>query len=174
MITIVVPASRPGGRSEVIANVYKTFLDELGQQTRILNLTAFSPQMIDATHYAQSPDKSGFEELQDIVDTSEKFVFILPEYNGSFPGLLKVFIDACRYPDSFAGKKAAMVGLSAGTQGSALAMGHLADILNYLGAHTLALRPRFIRINDAVRDGVLHDDEYRSFLKTQAEQLARF
>lgn len=174
MITIVVPASRPGGRSAIIAEIYKSVLDELGETARILNLVAFSPQMIDATHYASSPDKQGFEELQEIVDTSDKFVFILPEYNGSFPGLLKVFIDACRYPDSFAGKKAAMVGLSAGTQGSALAMGHFADILNYLGAHTLALRPRFIRINDAVADGELKDEEYHSFIRLQAEQLAKF
>lgn len=174
MITIVVPASRPGGRSAIIADEYKAHLDTLGAQSRILNLTTFSPQMIDATHYVQSRDKQGFEALQEIVDTSEKFVFILPEYNGSFPGLLKVFIDACRYPDSFTGKKAAMVGLSAGTQGSALAMGHFADILNYLGAHTLALRLRFIRINDAVIDGALQDEEYRGFIRTQAEQLVSF
>lgn len=174
MITIVVPASRPGGSSQVIAEVYKESLEDFGQEARILNLVAFSPQMIDATHYAKSPDQQGFEELQQIVDSSDKFVFVLPEYNGSFPGLLKVFIDACRYPDSFSGKKAAMVGLSGGTQGSALAMGHFADILNYLGAHTLALRPRFIRIGDAVIDGVLTDDEYRSFIRVQAEQLAKF
>lgn len=174
MITIVVPASRPGGRSAVVADEYKMQLDRLGAASRILNLTAFSPQMIDATHYSQSPDQEGFEELQEIVDSTDKFVFILPEYNGSFPGLLKVFIDACRYPDSFTGKKAAMVGLSAGTQGSALAMGHFADIMNYLGAHTLALRLRFIRIHDAIKDGALQDEEYRSFIQTQAEQLVAF
>ena len=174
MITIVVPASRPGGRSAVIADEYKKHLDDLGAESRILNLTAFSPQMIDATHYAQSQDKEGFEELQEIVDSTDKFVFILPEYNGSFPGLLKVFIDACRYPDSFTGKKAAMVGISAGTQGSALAMGHFADIMNYLGAHTLVLRLRFIRIQDAIEDGALQDEEYRSFIHTQAEQLVAF
>lgn len=174
MITIVNPSSRPGGRSAVIASTYKSILDDLEEPSCILNLSDFTPAMIDAIYYTFAEDKKGFDVLQQTVDKSEKFVFILPEYNGSFPGLLKLFIDACTYPDSFEHKKAAMVGLSGGTQGAALAMGHFADILNYFGAHTLALRPRFIRINEAIADGRLHNEEYLEFLKIQAEQIAAF
>ena len=36
---------------------------------------------------------------------SEKFVFIVPEYNGSFPGVLKTFIDGLAFPDTFEQKK---------------------------------------------------------------------
>ena len=68
----------------------------------------------------------------------KKFVFITPEYNGSFPGVLKAFIDGMRYPGTFEGKKCALVGLSAGNQGAALAMSHLTDIFNYLGMNVLA------------------------------------
>lgn len=174
MITIVNPSSRTGGRSAVVAKTYKQLLDDIGQPSCILNLSEFTPAMIDAIYYTFDEDQKGFDVLQNIVDESLKFVFILPEYNGSFPGLLKLFIDACTYPDSFEGKKAAMVGLSGGTQGAALAMGHFADILNYFGAHTLALRPRFILINEAIADGKLHNEEYLEFLKIQAQQIAAF
>ncbi len=174
MITIINPSSRAGGRSAIIAKKYQEILNDLGEENCLLNLLQFTPEMIDAIYYNPCDDTKGFDQLQDIVDRSNKFVFILPEYNASFPGLLKVFIDACRYPDSFQNKKAAMVGISGGTQGSALAMGHLSDILNYFGAHTLALRPRFIRIGDAVKDGELTDPEYVEFLQLQAEQLAAF
>lgn len=174
MITIVMPSSRPGGKSAVIADEYYKALQELGAPAQILNLAEFTPAMIEATHYTFAPDRCGFDAIQQLVDASEKFVFILPEYNGSFPGLVKVFVDACRYPDTFTGKKVAMIGLSAGTQGAALAMSHFADILNYFGAHTLALRPRFIRINDAIQEGKLLNDEYRMFIQMQAEQLTKF
>lgn len=174
MITIIMPSTRPGGKSAVVADEYKKALDALGEPCQILNLAEFTPQMIEATHYTFAPDRCGFEGIQQLVDASDKFVFILPEYNGSFPGLVKVFVDACRYPDTFQGKKAAMIGLSAGTQGAALAMAHFADILNYFGAHTLALRPRFIRINDAIQNGELLDEEYRYFIRLQAEQLKNF
>lgn len=174
MITIVVPSTRPGGKSAVVAEEYKSALEALGEEAQILNLVEFTPEMVAATHYTFAKDRGGFDALQQLVDHSDKFVFVLPEYNGSFPGLVKVFVDACRYPDTFQGKKAAMIGLSSGTQGAALAMGHFADVLNFLGAHTLALRPRFIRIDEAVQNGQLVNEEYRSFIRLQAGQMAKF
>ena len=174
MILIIVPSTRPGGKSAVIAEEYKAAVEAHGDEAQILNLVDFTPEMIEATHYTFAQDRGGFDRIQELVDASGKFVFVIPEYNGSFPGLLKVFIDACRYPDTFQGKKAAMIGLSAGTQGAAVAMAHFADVLNYFGAHTLALRPRFIRINDAIKDGVLLDEEYRYFIQLQAEQMVAF
>ena len=80
--------------------------------------------------------------FQNQIDQCEKFVFITPEYNGSFPGVLKAFIDGMRFPGTFEGKKCALVGISAGTQGGALAMSHLTDIFNYLGMTVLANKPR--------------------------------
>lgn len=174
MITIIVATNREGSRSAIIAEAYREILEGIGEEARVLNLGDFSPAMIEAVLYRQDADQAGFEMLQDIVDTTDKFVFVIPEYNGSFPGVLKVFIDCCRYPDSFVNKKAAIVGLSSGTQGSALAMGHFSDILGYLGVHTLGLRPRFIRVHGAIKDGKLVDEEYLSFLQQQAEQLQAF
>ena len=49
-----------------------------------------------------------FEPIQEIVTKTDKFIFVIPEYNGSFPGVLKVFIDACSFPESFYEKKAAL------------------------------------------------------------------
>src|SRR5690606_6582644 len=57
-------------------------------------------------------------------------------YNGSFPGVLKMFIDACSVRQSaktFEGKKAAMAGLAAGKAGNIRGMDHLTGVLNYLG-----------------------------------------
>ncbi len=104
---------------------------------------------------------------------SEKFVFIVPEYNGSFPGVLKAFIDGLQFPDSFAGKKAALVGVSSGIQGAGLALSHLTDIFNYCGTHVLALKPKLMHIEENLIEGKL-SDLYAELLEQQAVDLIDF
>jgi NAD(P)H-dependent FMN reductase len=174
MISIVVSTNRKGCRSAVIADAYLDAFNEMGVDAEIFSLSEFTPQMIDALLYNVKDDKAGFDALQEKVDQADKFMFIIPEYNGSFPGVLKLFVDCLRYPDSFQDKKAGVMGISSGTQGGALAMGHFCDILNYFGAHTLALRPRFIEIKGAISDRELVDEEYLELIRIQAEQLAEF
>ena len=41
----------------------------------------------------------------------------MPQYNGSFPGVFKAFIDGYAYPNVFKGDKAALVGVSKGFRG---------------------------------------------------------
>lgn len=174
MISIVISTNREGSRSAVVAEAYLKAFSELGQEAEIMSLSEFTPAMIDAILYNPGDDKAGFEALQERVDASEKFIFIIPEYNGSYPGVLKLFIDCLRYPDSFDGKKAGVMGISSGTQGASLAMGHFCDVLNFMGTHTLAIRPRFIRIGAAIKDRALVDEEYLQFVGLQAKQLAEF
>jgi NAD(P)H-dependent FMN reductase len=72
--------------------------------------------------------------LNEFILPAQKLVFIVPEYNGSFPGILKVFLDAV-HPDVNRGKKTALLGVSSGRAGNLRGMDHLAGILNYLGMH---------------------------------------
>ncbi|MBK8514699.1 MAG: NAD(P)H-dependent oxidoreductase [Saprospiraceae bacterium] len=78
-------------------------------------------------------------EITHIKDTllipSTKMVFIAPEYNGSFPGILKLFIDACSVKDardSFYHKKACLIGVASGRAGNLRGMDHLTSILMYM------------------------------------------
>jgi len=43
---------------------------------------------------------------------------VLPEYNGSYPGVLKYFIDMLKFPESFENKPAAFVGVANGQWGA--------------------------------------------------------
>ena len=106
--------------------------------------------------------------------SSEKFVFIVPEYNGSFPGVLKAFIDGLEYPGTFRGKKCALVGLSSGVQGAGLALSHLTDIFNYCGMHVLALKPKLARIEANMEDTKITNQLYNDLLKEQALSLLSF
>ncbi len=65
------------------------------------------------------------------IDSCDKYIFFLPEYNGSFPGSLKLLMDQLPI-EIWKNKKALLVGYSGGQFGNVRGMSHLTDILNYL------------------------------------------
>lgn len=124
--------------------------------------------------YENAGNNSDFNELMEKIQSCDKFVFVVPEYNGSFPGVFKAFVDGLKYPASFKDKKCALVGISSGTQGGALALSHLTDIFNYLGMNVLALKVRIPRIEACLKDGKITDSFSLELLDMQVEQLAKF
>jgi chromate reductase len=174
MICIIVGTNRPDSLSRKVANYYQKLLQNLGQESQILDLINL-PKDFTFTSLAKNADKGEvFNEFQKIIDTTEKFVFIVPEYNGSFPGILKVFLDGLRYPDSLSNKKAALVGIAAGMLGNAVGLGHLDDILSYMGTNTLALRMKLGNIKQHFDGEEFSFNIYQNFLEKQAKQFIEF
>src|SRR5690606_28356407 len=109
-----------------------------------------------------------FQPIQDMVDATTKFIFIIPEYNGSFPGVLKVFIDACKYPTSFYGKKAALVGISSGKYGNIRGIDHFTGICHYINLHVLPLRIHIPAIHKELdENGKLFKEDTLKFTNQQ-------
>lgn len=174
MITIVSGTNRKRANSFKIAVQYKEILKGLGADANILDLEDLPADFLTTAFYENTGKNESFRPMMDQMKQSEKFVFIVPEYNGSFPGILKLFLDALEFPSPLANKKCAMVGLSSGVQGSALAMSHLTDIFNYLGMHVLAQKPKLMGINDRMKNGEVNDELGVQLLKEQAKALMKF
>ena len=176
MITIISGTNRPGSNTLVVAEAYQGILDNLGVKSELISLVDLPSDTISSVLYKDNPEDKpvGFKRIQEKIYESEKLIFVIPEYNGSFPGVLKTFVDGLKYPRSFKNKRGAMVGISNGTQGAAMAMSHFADVLNYLGMHTLAMRPRFTSIDKSVESGQLSNDRYYSLLERQAKLFIDF
>lgn len=68
---------------------------------------------------------------------TEKFLFVMPEYNGSFPGILKLLIDNTDIRQCWWYKKAAMVGVADGRGGNLRGIEHMTNILHYLRMNVL-------------------------------------
>jgi chromate reductase len=175
LITLLAGTNRPNSRARRIANYYRTVLTELGAESHILDLAELPVDFISTALYAQVGTHPEFNRLASRLDAGDKWVIVTPEYNGSFPGVLKAFIDGLPYPSAFAGKKAALVGLSSGGQGGLLAMTHLTDVLMYLGTAVLPQRVRLPFINqDLNADDALNHDLSRQLLREQAQALLAF
>ena len=142
--------------------------------SQIMDLSNLPPDFIFSALYSNTGKNKEFNTFTAMLQESEKFVFIVPEYNASFPGVLKAFIDGMNYPNPLKGKKAALVGLSSGHQGATLALSHLTDILNYLGMHVLAQKLKFASIEENMTEKQLSSELYIQLLNEQVNALIDF
>ncbi|WP_200974353.1 NADPH-dependent FMN reductase [Echinicola sp. 20G] len=174
MIKIIVGTNRKNAVSKTIAQLYQDILTEMGAQSELIDLRELPNDFVFTALYENNGQNEVYNELHDRIKTGNKFVFIVPEYNGSFPGILKSFIDGMTYPNTFRNKKCAVVGISSGIGGGGIALSHLTDIFHYLGMHVLANKPKLAKIEENMSNNLLTNKFYIDLLKTQAEMLINF
>ena len=176
MITIVIGTNREYALSKMISRIYLDLLIGLGQESHIIDLMDLPEDFAFSALYDKAGKNDQFNIYRQKMLETEKFVFIVPEYNGSFPGVLKTFIDGLLFPETFNNKKCALVGISSGVLGAGMALSHLTDIFNYCGMNVLALKPKLANIQDNVdmdKDEITNS-LYKELLTTQAMQLVDF
>lgn len=174
MITIVVGTNRKDSVSQAIALQYAEVLSAHDIKSVILNLRDLPEDYIFSALYENVGENESFNRFRETMNESEKFVFVIPEYNGSFPGVLKAFIDGLDRSKALTNKKCALVGLSAGDQGAGLALSHFTDILNYCGTNVLAYRLRLPKIGDSMTENKITNQTYLAKIESQAQKLIEF
>lgn len=173
-VYIISGTNRVASMSYQIALIYQALLKDLKTESEIIDLQLLPEDFTFSALYEMSGKNEAFNKYRQMMAEGKKFVFVVPEYNGSFPGVLKAFIDGLEFPNSFRDKKCALVGVSSGIQGAGLALSHLTDIFNYCGMHVLAQKPKLAHIDDHFNNGEVVNELYVSLLKEQAEKLVEF
>ena len=174
MITLVSGTNRSASATRQVVDIYQGMLKGKKVASEIIDLVDLPNDFISSALYDNSGKNQAFQPMQDQMLKADKYVFFVPEYNGSFPGILKTFIDGLSYPDTFKGKKCALVGLSSGVQGSVLAMSHLTDIFNYAKMHVLAEKPKLLHIENHLREGEIINPLFSSLLEEQIDSFLKF
>jgi NAD(P)H-dependent FMN reductase len=174
MITIISGTNRQNSVSAQVAHLYQSLLAQHQVESNIIDLADLPSDFVYTALYDNNGKNHEFNKFLEKLRTSEKYVFIIPEYNGSFPGVLKAFIDGMEYPNSFQDKKCALVGISSGMQGAGLALSHMTDIFNYLGMHVLALKPKLARIEKNFDGEEVTDKLYSQLLEEQVKKFLEF
>lgn len=103
---------------------------------------------------------------------SEKFVFIMPEYNGSYPGSLKTMMDNSDIRACWKDKKAMLTGIADGRAGNLRGLDHFTNVLNYLCVNVYHNKIPVSKINSELdKEGTLLQD---NTLNTIRQQIAGF
>ena len=123
MYTIISATNRIGSHTEKVALHYQNIFNSKGIDAKVFSLKNLNV-------LERNTELSGAEN--EFLVPAEKFIFIMPEYNGSFPGALKAMIDISDIRRSWWYKKALLTGISSGRAGNLRGMDHLTGILNYM------------------------------------------
>ena len=173
MVTIIASTNRPGSSTLKLAKYYQKRLAQKGLEANILSLTKLPDNLIKTDLYGKrSPE---FEKIQQLITDTDKFLFVIPEYNGSFPGVLKVFIDACSFPESFYEKKAALVGLSSGKYGNIRGIDHFTGVCHYIHLNIMPLKIHISSIkNELNENGDLILEDTLRFTDEQMDKFIKY
>ena len=173
MITIISGTNRPSSNTLKVAKYYQKTLMSKGLESKLFSLEDLPDTLIASDLYGKRSE--GFQRIQEMVSQTTKFLFVIPEYNGSFPGVLKTFIDACDFPDSFYDKKAALVGVSSGKYGNIRGIDHFGGVCSYLHLNVLPLRIHISTIKTELDEsGDFYKDDTLKFTHQQIDKFIAF
>jgi NAD(P)H-dependent FMN reductase len=173
MIEILAGSNRTGSNSLRIAHLLLAAYQELGVEAALLNLQELPSGLLAPGAYAVKPE--AFEPFQERMLAAEGLHVVTPEYNGSFPGVLKLFIDMLKFPESFEAKPVAYVGVASGQWGGLRAVEQLQLIFGYRNAHSYPRRVFIAGVHDKfTAEGAFNDPELLRRLHEQATGFRTF
>lgn len=172
-ITILSGTDRPGSQALKIANYIRPMYEAQGAEAKVVSLEDFPIREAEGGNYGKSVPK--IEAFRDNVLDTDGLVMVVPEYNGSFPGILKLFIDYLPFPEAFEKKPIAYVGEAAGAFGALRAVEQLQMICSYRNAHNYPERVFLQRVGNIFdeKQGIT-DEMIAGLLKSQIEGFTRF
>ncbi len=111
-------------------------------------------------------------ELKKVIEQADGVLFVTPEYDRSFSGVMKNAIDWASRPwgqSSFAGKPAAIVGASIGALGASQAQSQLRSVLIYLDMKVMGQPEVYFNASTGLDEHGQIAAESREFVKGFAE-----
>jgi chromate reductase len=166
MITIVSGTNRADSRTLQIASLYHRLLSERSADVQLLSLEG-------KPVWERGSDMVALETQ--FLIPAQKFVFVMPEYNASFPGILKVMMDNSDIKKCWWYKKAALVGISDGRAGNLRGLDHMTSILHYMKVNVLYNKLILSKIKEEMdAAGTLLKPETLEAMNIQIEELIKF
>lgn len=170
---VIAGTNRPGSNTRRVAEFYTEELQKVADRVSFLSLEELPPDFAFQDLWIEkSPAMNSI--IAERIAPATKFIFVIPEYNGGFPGVLKTFID-CVPPRLFAGKKAGLVGVATGKAGALRPMDQFTNVLNYLKVSVLYAKPKLSEIDKAMSaEGVVTDERVRAMVAEHTALMANF
>ena len=172
-IMIISGTNRPNSNALRLARIVEAHYRGLQVPVELYSLAELPREVFDGSVYATKPP--AFVAVQQRVLDASGLHVITPEYNGSFPGVLKYFIDLLKFPESFDRKPVAFVGEAAGTWGGLRSVEQLQLVFGYRNAHVYPDRVFIPGVNKLINpDGQLTDPAVADRLRKQVDGFVGF
>jgi len=179
MITIFSGTNRPGSNTLKISRQYSKLLSIKGIEHQLFSLEQLPLNLFTNNMYDHLDTKTYSDVHLAIMEKYfipvEKIVFVVPEYNGSFPGTFKAFIDASNVSACFHNKKCCLVGVANGRAGNLRGMEHLTNILNHIRMNVLHLKIPISQVSTHLDEhGDIKSPDILKMIESQIELFNSF
>jgi len=179
MITIFSSTNRSDSNTEIVARYYhQVFLQKASEEVRFYNLTDLPLDLFHADMYEAGGQSKALAEIQDeFLIPADKFFFVIPEYNGGIPGVLKLMIDAFsirEYKPSFKGKKAGLAGVASGRAGNLRGLDQFTHILSHVGTYVMPDKLPISSIEHLLTNNQLTDEGTKKAIEAHTEAFLNF
>lgn len=179
-IVIVVGTNRAGSMSKKVSLYLSEKYQAEGCSVHIVDLSKLPAELMTPDIYG-NPKPDSFNSFHDPILNADGVVFVVPEYNGSFPGILKFYIDLWQYPQAFEKRCVAFVGISSNQWGALRPIEHLQGVFGYRNAwqfnERVFLNHIWSRWNDEeknFRPMTPKDLDYNALLDSQTKGFVEF
>jgi len=171
MIEVICGTDRPNSNTRKVADLLVEDYKALNIPVQLLDIAALD--FHDAVGGTYGNARGTIQAAVERVNKADGVVFVVPEYNGSFPGALKLFIDYWKYPTSFEFRPVAFVGLGL-RWGGLRPVEHLQQVCGYRNAYVFPHRVFLSNVRDTLKDGKIADPVIVDLLKAQARDFVKF
>ena len=172
-ILIISGTNRPESNALRVSRALLEHYRAANVPAELFSLTELPCNVFHPDSYAKKPPE--MVAVQNRVLAAAGLHVVTPEYNGSFPGVLKYFIDLLKFPESFEHKPVAFVGEAAGAWGALRAVEQLQHIFGYRNAHVFPQRVFIPMVREKFdASGRLTDPELDARLAKQVQGFANF
>jgi chromate reductase, NAD(P)H dehydrogenase (quinone) len=179
-ILVFAGSTRANSLHKKLALAASAELRSLGLETTIVNLRDFPMPMYDGDVETEAGLPANSKAFRELVRSHDALAIASPEYNGSFPAVIKNTIDWISRPEAgqppltvFHGKKAILLSTSPGPGAGKRGLRHLRELLEMIGVQVLPAQVTIPKGTAAFGpSGELLRDEDRQSLRAAAEELA--
>lgn len=173
-IVVLSGTNREGSNTLRVARALAARYGQIdGVDASLLDLRGLPTGLLDPGAYANKPD--GFAPFAEAVLAADGLHVVSPEYNGGFPGVLKLFIDHLPFPEAFERRPVCFTGVSAGRFGALRPVEQLQAIFGYRNALQHPNRVFIPGIHKALdEDGWPTDAFVGGLLQAQVEGFVAF
>lgn len=172
MMHIIAGTNRENSKTMMVAGIIKRLYEQEKQSIDIIDISQVRTEITENHNY-----ESGFStELSTTinkVNTSDGLIMVVPEYNGSYPGILKYFIDHWQYPLAFEYRPVCFVGLG-GKFGGLRPVEHLQQVFNYRNAFVFPLRVFLFNVWNQLKNGEITEKLSQELMLQQTQGFIKF
>jgi len=172
-IKIISATDRPNSNASKIAAYVKKKYSEHAAEAETISLQDFPLADVAGGNYGSEIES--VKKFRQPVIEADGLVFVIPEYNGSFPGILKIFVDYLPFPEAFEGMPMSFIGEAAGAFGALRAVEQFQMIAAYRNARLFPERVFIPRVKDEFDpESGLRDSFKQQLLDDQIKKFTQF